>query len=111
MQELLINSDVLITDYSSVSFDYGYMRKPMVFYQYDEVEFRSVQYKKGYFDDKRDGFGAVVNTEDEVIEQLRRILENGLRPDEEYLARMNAFFCFNDTGNCNRVYQAICKLL
>lgn len=111
VQELLINSDILLTDYSSVFFDFGYMRKPMVFYQYDEAAFRAEQHGKGYFDDKRDGFGAVVETEDEVIESLEHILKNGLRPDDVYLGRMNAFFKFNDANNCRRVYEAICRLL
>ncbi|MCR4615788.1 MAG: CDP-glycerol glycerophosphotransferase family protein [Clostridiales bacterium] len=111
VQSLLINSDVLITDYSSVFFDYGYMRKPMVFYQYDEASFRAIQYKEGYFDYRRDGFGAVVETEDEAIDSLRHIFENDMQPDGEYLEKMNAFFIFNDANNCRRVYDAICRLL
>ena len=111
VQQLLIQSDLLITDYSSVLFDYGYMRKPIVCYQYDEAEFRAVQYKKGYFDYRRDGFGDVVKTEAEVIASIRHILENDLRPDDVYLERMNAFYKFNDTSNCQRVYDAICRLL
>ena len=111
VQELLIDSDILITDFSSVFFDYGYMRKPMVYYQYDEAAFRAEQYGKGYFDYKRDGFGKVVENEDEVVEELRHILENGLRPDDAYLGKINSFFCFNDTNNCLRNYEAICKML
>ena len=40
VQNLLIKSDVLITDFSSVFFDYGYMEKPMIFYQFDKESFR-----------------------------------------------------------------------
>lgn len=111
IQDLLINSDILITDYSSVFFDYAYMRKPMVFFQYDEAEFRATHYKQGYFEYKRDSFGDIAKTEDEVIESLKHILDNGLTPDKIYLDRMNAFFKFNDTNNCKRNYEEICKLL
>ena len=111
VQDLLIHTDVLITDYSSVFFDYAYMRKPMVYYQYDEAAFRAEQYGEGYFEYKRDAFGDVVETEDAVIDSLRHILDNGLRPDDVYLDKMNAFFKFNDTNNCQRVYDAIYKLL
>jgi CDP-glycerol glycerophosphotransferase (TagB/SpsB family) len=110
VQDLLINSDILITDYSSVFFDYAYMRKPMVFFQYDESEFRQGHYKQGYFEYKRDGFGVIAETEDEVVESLRHILQNNLQPDQIYLDRMNAFFKFDDAENSRRNYEEICKL-
>ena len=110
VQNLLINSDILITDYSSVFFDYGYMRKPMIYYQYDEAEYRADHYQKGYFDCEKDGFGKVVETENGIIEELYHILENDAAPDDEYLQRMNAFFKFNDTDNCKRNFEAILKL-
>lgn len=111
VQDLLINSDILITDYSSVFFDYAYMRKPMVFFQYDEAKFREGHYKQGYFEYRRDAFGVIAETEDAVIEGVRHILQNDLRPDPVYLDRMNAFFRFDDTDNCKRNFEEICKLL
>lgn len=111
VQDLLINSDILITDYSSVFFDYGYMRKPMIYYQYDEAEYREGHYQKGYFDCETDGFGKVAETEDEVINELNHILENGAAPEDEYLQKMNSFFKFNDTDNCKRNFEAILNLM
>ena len=110
VQDLLINSDILITDYSSVFFDYAYMRKPMVFYQYDEKEFREGHYQQGYFDYRRDGFGDVVETEEELISSLEKVFGNSLTPEEKYLKRINCFFSFNDTENCRRNYEAILSL-
>ncbi|MBQ7573402.1 MAG: CDP-glycerol glycerophosphotransferase family protein [Clostridia bacterium] len=111
VQQLLINSDILLTDYSSVYFDYGYMRKPMVYYQYDEEAFRKEQYGEGYFDYRRDGFGKVAETENEVLDELECILKNNLLPDAKYLQRMNSFYAFNDTKNCERNFKAICSIL
>ena len=111
VQDLLINSDILLTDFSSVYFDYGYMRKPVVYYQFDEAEYRSTLYGKGYFDYRRDGFGKVTETEEEAISELTHILENGAVADEMFLERMNAFFKFNDRDNCKRNFEAILKLL
>ena len=110
VQELLINSDILVTDYSSVFFDFAYMRKPMVFFQYSEEEFRTGHYKEGYFNYKRDGFGEIVTTKEAVVNSLRHILENNLIPDDIYIDRMNTFFAFNDSENCKRNYDAICRL-
>ena len=111
VQDLLINSDILITDYSSVFFDFAYMRKPTVYYHYNDEEFRANHYKEGYFSYKRDGFGKVVETGDEVVENLRHILDNSLEPDKEYLDKINNFFAFNDADNCKRNFEAICKRL
>lgn len=111
VQELLINSDILITDYSSVLFDYGYMRKPMIYYQFDEAQYRAGHYAKGYFDCERDGFGKVAATEDDVISELQSILQNGAVPDDEYLQRMNSFFKFNDTDNCKRNFEAVLNII
>lgn len=111
VQELLIRSDILVTDYSSVFFDFAYMRKPMVYFHYDEDAFHKEHYKEGYFKIRRDGFGEIAETEEAVVNSLRHILENGLKPDEIYLDRMNSFFAFNDTENCKRNYEAICRLL
>ena len=111
VQELLINSDILVTDYSSVFFDFAYMRKPVVYYHYNDEAFRREHYKEGYFKIAQDGFGEVATTKEAVVNSLRHILENGLVPDELYLNRMNSFFAFNDTKNCERNFEAICKLL
>ncbi len=107
VQELLINTDVLITDFSSVFFDYAYMEKPMIFYQFDEERFRAQHYGEGYFSYKRDAFGAVVYGEDELLAELERILQNGARMDGKYLERVNGFFTLRDKSNCERNYLAI----
>lgn len=111
VQQLLIDSDILVTDYSSVYFDYAYMRKPVIYYHYDDKAYRSEQYKEGYFDYKRDGFGKVIETESETVEEIDRLLESNCIPDEMYLERMNRFFCFDDRENCKRNYEAICSYL
>ncbi|MCR5149916.1 MAG: CDP-glycerol glycerophosphotransferase family protein [Clostridiales bacterium] len=111
VQNLLINSDILITDYSSVFFDYAYMRKPMVFFQYDENGYHQGHYKKGYFDYSRDGFGDIADTEDRVVDSLSHIIQSNLNPDKIYLDRMNSFFKYDDTDNCKRNFEEICKLL
>ena len=50
VQQLLIDAKLLITDYSSVFFDFAYMKKPCICYQFDKKDFYSQHYKKGYFD-------------------------------------------------------------
>ena len=53
-QELFKDSDLLVTDYSSIAFDFSYMEKPVIYYQYGD----DYNFKENYFDYKTMGFGA-----------------------------------------------------
>ena len=101
VQQLLMESEILITDYSSVYFDFAYMLKPVYYYQFDYKEYRSDHYAQGYFDYKNDGFGPVV--EDEV--QLVNLIMNP--SDNNYRKRAKSFFRLRDSKNCERIYKAI----
>lgn len=110
VQKLLIESSCLITDYSSVFFDFAYMNKPVIYYQYDEMKFRSNHYKKGYFDYKIDGFGPVFDKADQVIAYLAGCIDNECKLEEIYYDRVESFFDRRDDHNCERTYQAIMKI-
>ncbi len=107
VQELLINTDVLITDFSSVFFDYAYMEKPVIFYQFDETDFRKHHYSEGYFDYKRDGFGKVLYDLEPVLVELDSILARDAKVETEYLKRINSFFTLRDKNCCERNFNAI----
>ncbi len=110
VQRLLIESKVLITDYSSVYFDFAYMDKPEIFYQFDQEEYRSGHYAEGYFSYERDGFGPVFTDEKHVVEEIRRVLKRSCIPDSIYKERMESFFTLRDKNNCNRIFDAIVAL-
>ncbi len=110
VQTLLKESAFLITDYSSINMDFAYMRKPLLYYQFDYEKFRAGQYQKGYFDYHDDGFGPVCRTLEEVRESLKHFIGQGLRPDEEYYERSSRFFELCDKQNCKRIYEAISKI-
>lgn len=111
VQELLNKSTLLITDYSSVFFDFAYMRKPIIYYQFDYQKFTNNHYEKGYFDYNTNGFGTVVQAEDNLLEEIRKILiENKGNINDEYLSRTNKFFTLRDRSNSKRVFDAIVDL-
>lgn len=110
VQDLLKRAAVLVTDYSSVFFDFSYMYKPVIYCQFDEAEYREKHYQEGYFVYKRDGFGPVVTTADETFVCLRELMERGMRMDDAYRCRVNSFFNPHDAHNCERVYNAILRL-
>ncbi|MGW5093935.1 bifunctional glycosyltransferase/CDP-glycerol:glycerophosphate glycerophosphotransferase [Streptomyces nodosus] len=66
---LLLLSDALITDYSSVMFDYALLRRPMVFHAYDWEEY-SRDLRGTYFDLPEEAPGPVAYTEDELFAAL-----------------------------------------
>lgn len=105
VQTLLKESQLLITDYSSIAFDFAYMKKPLIYYQFDKEKYDEGHYKKGYFDYERDGFGKVVNNYckllDEIIYNINRDYKN------EYINRVNCFFELYDLNNCKRHYYGI----
>ncbi|MEP7091037.1 MAG: CDP-glycerol glycerophosphotransferase family protein [Nocardioidaceae bacterium] len=72
VRELYLAADVLVTDYSSVMFDYVLTGKPIVFYAYDLDRFRD-EIRGFYFDLLPQAPGPVVLTEDELIEALMKL--------------------------------------
>lgn len=107
---LLMKTKLLITDYSSVFFDVGYLDKPVIYYQFDKDEYRLGHYEEGYFNYERDGFGPVVYNESELTFSLEKILSSGCRVDSEYKIRQDEFFKLRDYNNCNRIFSEIIKL-
>lgn len=106
VQSLLIESSILITDYSSVAFDFAYMRKPLIYYQFDQKEYNEKYHQGGYFKYDSDGFGPVVTQEKDLILQIEDILKNG-DINKTYLKRINDFLPPLDNRNSERIYNAI----
>ena len=110
VQPALIEADALLTDYSSVFFDFGYMMKPVLHYQFDQADFRKNHYQKGYFDYERDGFGPVCTGEEDFLDTLEKLLESRCSLEETYRQRIEAFFAVRDQENCRRNFEAIERL-
>lgn len=110
VQKLLLSCSMLITDYSSVFFDVAYLKKPVIYYQFDEEEFHTYHYKKGYFDFRRDGFGPVCVTLEELLHATERTIERDFVLEKEYLDRGERFFELRDTDNCKRTFDAVRSL-
>lgn len=110
VQELLMESALLITDYSSVFFDFAYMRKPVIYYQFDYERFKEEHYAQGYFDYERDGFGPIAATEAALLEQWSDIAKRDYLLDPIFKQKADAFFPLHDRENCKRNFEAIRSL-
>lgn len=109
--DLITNCKLLITDYSSISFDFAYLEKPVIYYQWDIEEFyNSHTSKEGYFNYKDNGFGSVLYNNDSVIEEIINNIQNDCIMEEKYKVRVEQFFKYIDNNNCDRIYNEIIKL-
>ncbi|MCL2115478.1 MAG: CDP-glycerol glycerophosphotransferase family protein [Methanobrevibacter sp.] len=66
IQELYLISDILITDYSSVMFDYSLLKKPMIFYTYD-LEFYKKNLRGFYFNIEEEVPGPIIENNEDLI--------------------------------------------
>lgn len=107
LQYMLKKAGLLITDYSSVFFDFAYMKKPLLYYQFDIDKFREGHYQQGYFSYEKDGFGCVCESSDALVDNFCELVSNNLIMPQKYLAKVESFFGFNDKKNCERTYLAI----
>ncbi len=111
VQTALKESAYLITDYSSISFDFAYMKKPMCYFQFDYAEFREKHYQEGYFSYKNDGFGRIVETVDSLVDEIISAYNNGFNMSDEYKQRVDTTFKYRDNNNSKRTFEAIENLL
>lgn len=110
-QEILCRCAVLLTDYSSVAFEVGLLKRPVFYYQFDKDEFfASHTYKPGYFDYERDGFGEIATTHDQLLSSVSRCLDSGCKNEKIYSKRSDAFFTFKDRKNCERIYTSLVEM-
>lgn len=102
-QELFRHSSVMITDYSSVAFDFAYLKKPLIYYHRES--FGEFHYDKGYFNYDTMGFGSVVGNEEDLVDKIIEYMDNNCEMEDEYKSRVDKFFKFNDKNNCKRIYD------
>lgn len=110
VQQLLKESKLLVTDFSSVFFDFAYMKKPCIYYQFDEEEFFGKHYEKGYFDYDEMGFGEVVREHELLVEHIIQYIENNFAMEKKYEQRIEGFFALHDRNNCERIFAEIQSL-
>ena len=100
---MLRKCSIMITDYSSVSLDFGYMLKPVIYFQFDLDEYRKKQLGEGYYSYDLDGYGPVCKNQSDVLNSLKN---NNYK---EYIQRSKKFFTVKDNLNSQRIYEYLIK--
>ena len=107
LQTLMKTAAMMITDFSSVFFDFAYMCKPLIYYQFDLEKYREGHYQKGYFDYEQDGFGKTCYDMDAFKKECLNIINSDFVMEEEFKRRVEEFFEFHDNNNCERIFNEI----
>lgn len=103
IKDEVIEADMLLTDYTSVSWDFLYQNKPIIFYMFDQ---KTLEKKRGtYLDLNKDLYGYKAENTEEVIDLLERIV-TGDNTNPWYETAGN-YFDYFDSDNCKRLADKV----
>ena len=105
INDLYIASDLMITDYSSTMFDYGVLRRPILFYMYDLEQYRDRL--RGFYFDLNELPGTILTRQDQLAPAILNT-KNFVWTDE-WEAFRQRFAPLEDGKAADRVIQALFK--
>ena len=95
---LYIISDILITDYSSVFFDFANLKRPIIFYMYDLEHYRDKS--NGFYIDLNELPFKITQTQEELEKEIAKADMN-FKYDESY-KKFNERYNYLDDGQASR---------
>ena len=101
-------ADLLITDYSSVFFDYANLRRPMIFYMYDKQAYANDI--RGFYIDLEELPGPIVETEDDLISAIKRAQQDAPAFAEKYEAFHQKYNSLDDGNASRRVAEILFEM-
>lgn len=97
IQELLVAADVVITDYSSLMWDFSLQRRPVFLYQNDEKDYEN---DRGFYSPVSEWPYPKAHTQEELIDTIMNF------DNDEYIKKLNAFLV--KYGSCDDGHAAEC---
>ncbi len=99
----------MITDYSSVVFDFVYLSRPIIYFVPDYEQFRAgVTHGYSRLDlPLEEGFGDITQTGAELLASLTELAENSFEAKPVYKKRMDDFFGERDCKHAERLYKLV----
>ena len=106
ISELYLVSDILITDYSSVFFDYANLKRPILFYTYDIEKYQG-QLRGFYIDMNTELPGPLLSTNDEVLDSIKNIQDVQNKYKDRYTSFYNRFCSWDDGRSSENVFKEV----
>lgn len=105
VNELLMRTSLLITDYSSVAWEVYYLKKPVIFFQFDIEEYERLT---GSYIDMNEGlFGDRVFDSDDLIKTIKYYVQQNFKEKDIYANQRDKYFKYIDNQNSERVFNEI----
>ncbi|GHP14745.1 CDP-glycerol:poly(glycerophosphate) glycerophosphotransferase [Lentilactobacillus fungorum] len=96
ISDLYLVSDLLITDYSSVFFDYAYLKRPILFYPYDYHLYKE-ELRGFYLNYEKDLPGKIANNSRELLAEINHALAHpDMSANQKFMDFYNRFCAIND---------------
>ena len=102
----MLAADVLVTDYSSMMFDFANTGRPMLFFTYDLDAYRD-EIRGFYFDFENDAPGPLLRTTEELVDALGDIDAVMAAHASRYQAFASTFCALDDGHAAARVVDAL----
>lgn len=103
LNELIMKCSMLITDYSSVSWDVHYLAKPVLFYQFDYELYQKAN--GSYIDMTRELFGDRCMDQEQLTDCIKEYVRNGFKEKESYAQMRKEHFAYTDHNNSRRTLE------
>lgn len=100
----LAEYNLFITDFSSYVFDYAYLKRPILYYVPDYLEFKSGMNHYRELDlPFEKAFGPLTTTPEKAVEELIKICDKEFQVENKYLSRMEKFY-LPIKDSCEKIY-------
>ncbi|MFB5282804.1 CDP-glycerol glycerophosphotransferase family protein [Peribacillus sp. Hz7] len=104
VQDLMKESALMITDYSSVAFDFSFLDKPVLYYQFDRRRF--IGKKPSHLDLDNDLPGDIIYQLEDILALVEHYASNDFKMKDEFKKRAKKFLKYKDGKSGERIYNA-----
>lgn len=108
VNEEIMEASLMISDYSSVTWDMFYMKKPVLFYQFDYEKYEA--YEGSYIDMETELFGERALNKNELVQLVKEYAENEFELKPHYEKLHGEYFKYVDHNNSQRIFDVIKSL-
>lgn len=105
VQFLIKQSAMMLTDYSSVGFDFSFLDKPVLYYQFDRNRF--IGKRPSHLDLDNELPGEIAFDYDVLMNKIEKYAKNDFRMEEDYHKKASKFIQYRDLNASQRIYESV----